>query len=586
MFLEKINTPADVKNLDKRELEQLAEEMRRAIIKKVNTTGGHLGPNLGIVEATIALHRVFDSPQDKIVFDVSHQCYPHKMLTGRQEGFTDPSKYGIYTGYTAPEESAHDIFKVGHTSTSVSLAVGLAKARDLKGEKGNVIALIGDGSLSGGEAYEGLNNAAVLGGNIIILVNDNDMSIAVNQGGLYDNLNLLHQTKGEAQCNFFKSLGFDYYYVEDGNDIQKMEEVFRKVKDRPRPIVVHINTLKGCGLKQAEENKEAFHWIMPGVLDAKNGCAPTVAEDYNTITTDFLLKKAETDKTLIAITPATPGAYGFTPQFRRQMGRQFIDVGIAEEHAVAFASALAKNGARPVLAILSSFIQRAYDQLSQDLCLNNSPATLLVYWGAISSGDATHLGVFDIPLLSNIPNMVYLAPTNKEEYLAMLQYALAQKTSPIAIRVPFTALVSRGVKDDTDYSVTNKFKVEQKGKDVAIIGAGNFFSLAQAAAEEIKNKSGLNATIINPRFISGVDAELLENLKKDHKITVTLEDGVIDGGFGEKIARFYGSSSMKVLVRGAKKEFTDRVPLQELYTRNRLTKELIAQDVEELLKNA
>lgn len=583
MILDKVNFPKDLKILSSHELNILADEMRELIIKKVNTTGGHMGPNLGIIETTIALHYVFNSPVDKIVFDVSHQCYPHKILTGRKEGFTDPDKYLKYTGYTAPEESEHDLFKVGHTSTSVSLATGLAQARDLAGGKENVIALIGDGSLSGGEALEGLDNASVLGSNIIIIVNDNDMSIAENHGGLYKNLQELKDSNGKCECNFFKSMGFDYRYVEEGNNIQKLIEVFNEVKDIDHPIVVHLHTLKGKGLAVAEENKEAFHWIMPGILDRKEETTAQPAENYFSVTTDYILNKAKKDNSLMAISPATPGAYGFTPEFREKLGKQYLDVGIAEEHAIAMVSAMAKYGAKPILAVLSSFIQRTYDQLSQDLCLNNSPATILVYWGAISNADATHLCSFDIPLISNIPNMVYLAPTNKEEYLKMLDWSVEQKDYPVAIRVPFGELVSTGIEDDTDYSIINKFKVEEQGTDVAILGLGNFFNLAIQVKEELKNKTGINATLINPRFITGIDEELLNNLKENHKVVITIEDGQLNGGFGEKISRFFGNSDIKVLNFGGKKEFTDRVPLEELYKRYHLTKELIVDDIKNCL---
>ncbi len=586
MILDKVNTPDDLKKLSITELNTLSDEIRELIIKKVNTTGGHMGPNLGIIEATIAMHYVFNSPVDKIVFDVSHQCYSHKILTGRKEGFIDPDKYNIYTGYTAPEESKHDLFKVGHTSTSVSLATGVAKARDLKGESGNVIALIGDGSLSGGEALEGLDNAATLNSNIIIVVNDNEMSIAENHGGLYDNLRLLRQTKGQAECNFFKSLGFEYHYLEEGNDIAKLIDVFKKVKDNSCPVVVHIHTIKGHGLDIAEENKELFHWILPGTLDKKEDSQDTVTtEDYNSVTKDFIMEKAQKDKTVIAVNAGTPGVFGFTKDYREKLGKQYTDVGIAEEHAVAYSSALAKSGAKPVFCVMSSFIQRTYDQMSQDLALNNSPITMLVYWGGLSSADATHLCSFDIPLISNIPNIVYLSPTSKEEYLAMLEYSLNQTQHPVAIRVP-NVWVSTGVVDTTDYSQLNKFKVESKGTKVAILGLGNFFGLANEVRDELKKRFGFDATIINPRFISGIDKELLQNLKEDHKIIVTLEDGQLNGGFGEKIARFYSDSAVKVLNFGGKKEFTDRIPIEQLYERYHLTKELIVQDISNILEVA
>ena len=582
MILDKINTPDDLKKLSVDEMNYLADEIRELIIKKVNTTGGHMGPNLGIIEATIALHYVFNSPVDKIVFDVSHQCYPHKILTGRKEGFTDPDKYLKYTGYTAPEESEHDIFKIGHTSTAASLATGLAKARDLKGEKLNVIAIVGDGSLSGGEALEGLDNAAALGSNIVIVINDNDMSIAENHGGIYKNLKLLRDTKGQVECNLFKAMGFDYIYVEDGNSIEKMIEAFRKVKDINHPVVVHIKTIKGHGLAVAEENKEAFHWVVPGILDEKP--AAPAAEDYTSITKDFILKKIEEDKTTVVVNAGTPGVFGFDADYRKKLGDHYTDVGIAEEHAVAYSSALAKAGAKPILTIMSSFVQRTYDQLSQDLCLNKSPLVILVYWGGISDADATHLCSFDMSMMSNIPNLTYLAPTNKEEYLAMLEYAYSQNQGPVAIRVPSIPFYSTGFEDKTDYSVSNKFKLEEKGEKIAILGLGNFFNLAKEVKDDEKNKLNINATLINPRFITGIDKELLETLKADHKIVITIEDGILNGGFGEKIARFYGNSDMKVLNYGAKKEFTDRVPLDELYNRYRLRKELILEDIEKILK--
>ncbi len=582
MILDKVGMPSDLKKLSVSEMRKLAEEMRKLIIKKVNTIGGHMGPNLGIVEATIVLHYVFNSPIDKFIFDVSHQCYPHKILTGRKEGFLDEDKYLKYTGYTAPHESEHDLFTIGHTSTSVSLATGVAKARDLKGEKSNVVTIIGDGSLTGGEALEGLNNAACLGSNMIIVVNDNEMSIAENYGGIYDNLRLLRQTEGKAEANFFKTIGFDYLFVKEGNDIEKLIEVFNKVKDINHPVVVHICTVKGCGLPVAEQNKEKFHWILPGTLD-DDKIERTSDEGYEAITCKYILEKAKQDKTLIAVNAATPGVFGFSKEFREKLGKQYTDVGIAEEHATAYVSALAKQGAKPIFAIVSSFIQRTYDQLSQDLCLNNSPATILVYWGGISGADCTHLCTFDIPLVSNIPNMVYLAPTNKEEYLAMLDWSVEQKQYPVAIRVPSCELVSTGMIDKTDYSKLNKYQVVETGEKVAILGLGSMFGLAKTVKEQLLSELGISATLINPKFITGLDEELLCEIKKKHKVVITIEDGVLDGGFGEKIARFYGSSDVKVLNYGAKKEFTDRVPVEELYKRYRLTKEQIVQDIKEII---
>lgn len=584
MVLDKINTPEDLRGLSAEEMNLLSAEIRDLILKKVNTTGGHLGPNLGMVEATIALHRVFNSPVDKFVFDVSHQCYPYKILTGRKEGFTNPAKYHTYTGYTAPEESAHDLFKVGHTSTSVSLACGLAKARDLIGGKENVVAIIGDGSLTGGEALEGLNNAAVLGSNIIIVVNDNDMSIAENHGGLYSNLKLLRDTKGQAENNFFKTLGFDYYYIDNGHDFNELISVFDRVKDADHPVLVHMHTIKGKGLHEAEVDKEHYHWIVPGELDKKPVAENAIRkESYESITADYILDRASKDSSIIAISPATPGVSGFTPEFRKKLGKNYVDVGIAEEHAVAFASGLAKGGAKPMLAVMSSFIQRTYDQLSQDLALNNAPATILIFWGGITGMDATHLSKYDIPLICNIPNVVYLAPVNKEEYISMMDWANSQSAHSVVIRVPFTQVISTGEKDTTDYSKINKYQVVESGSEVAILGLGNFFHLGVKVKDALKANLGISATLINPHFISGVDEELMESLKANHKLVITLEDGALEGGFGEKIASYFGNSDMKVLNFGARKEFTDRVPLEELYQRYHLTPELIIDDIKNCL---
>ena len=582
MILDKINEPKDLKKLSINEMQSLASEIRELIIKKVNTIGGHMGPNLGIVEATIAMHYVFNSPIDKIIYDVAHQCYPHKILTGRKDGFIDPSKYQKYTGFTAPEESSHDIFKIGHTSTAISLATGVAKARDLKCEKGNVIALVGDGSITGGEALEGLNNASTLNSNIIVILNDNDMSIAENHGGIYDNLKLLRETNGEAELNIFKSIGFDYKFVKDGNNVETMIKALEEVKDCDHPILLHICTQKGLGLKLAEENKEMFHWVMSGILDEKP-VENIPADTYASITVDYMLKKANEDKTFIAVNAATPGVFGFTKDFRNKMGNQYTDVGIAEEHAVAYCSALAKSGAKPILSIMSSFLQRTYDQISQDLCLNSSPITMLVHWGGISGADCTHLCTFDIPMISNIPNLVYLAPTNKEEYLRMLEWSVEQDKHPVAIRVPQGELKSIGVDDTTDYSKLNRFKLTDSGNRVALIGLGNMFDLALEAAKEIEYELGFKPTVINPRFISGIDEDMLDTLKRNHELVVTLEDGVLNGGFGEKIARFYGTSDMKVYCLGGEKEFTDRISQQELYNKYHLTKEQICEDVRKIL---
>ena len=579
-ILNKVNYPSDLKLLSKEELNILAEEIREILIKKVNTTGGHMGPNLGFLEATIALHYVFDAPKDKIVFDISHQSYTHKILTGRKDGFIEEKKYHKYTGYTAPEESEYDLFKVGHTSTSVSLATGLAKARDINGTDENVIAIIGDGSLTGGEALEGLNNGGVLNSNFIVVVNDNSMSIAENQGGIDKHLKELKISKGTLKNNLFKTFGFDYIYVENGNNIDDLINAFEKVKNIDHPIIVHINTEKGHGLKQAIENKEEFHWIMPHTLDnmGKNINIPT-KETYISITKDYFLNEIKKDNNIVVVSAGTPSII-FTKEERKIAGEHFFDVGIAEQQAVACISGIAKNGAKPVFIVHSSLIQRTYDQLSQDLALNNNPATILVCSGSIAGfNDATHLGIFDIPLISNIPNIVYLSPTNKEEYLAMLNWSVNKnKKYSVAIRVPMIELESTGIEDKTDYSNINKFKLLEKGENIAILALGNFLNLGKEVKEELK-KQNINATLINPCYMTGLDTELLENLKQNHKLVITLEDGILDGGFGQKIASFYGNSDLKVLNFGAKKEFIDRESVEELFNRYHLTKELIVKDI-------
>ena len=580
MYLEKINGPEDVKKLTDDEMIKLAAEMRNALLKRASIHGGHFGPNFGMVETTIALHYVFDSPKDKIVYDVSHQTYPHKMLTGRKDAYLYEDKYDDVSGYSNPHESEHDFFTIGHTSTSISLASGLAKARNLKGEDGNVIAVIGDGSLSGGEALEGLDYAAELDGNFIIVVNDNDMSIAENHGGMYKNLKKLRETDGKAECNLFKAMGFDYVYVKEGNNVRVLIDAFKKVKDSKKPVVVHISTLKGKGYKPAEEHKEEWHYNGPFDIETGKPLGEMEGEDYSGVTADYLLKKMKQDKSVVAITSATPTVLGFTKDKREEAGKQFMDVGIAEETAAAIASGIAVNGGKPVWGVYSTFVQRAYDQISQDICINNSPATIVTFAGSVyGMNDVTHLGLYDIPMLSNIPNLVYLAPTTKEEYLAMLDWSIEQTEHPVAIKLPGGEMVSDGKQITKDFSVLNKYEMTQQGKKVAFIGLGTFYSLAVGAAAELEKKTGVKPTVINPYYITGTDEQMLEELKKEHDVIVTIEDGILDGGFGEKIARFYGDSAIKVLNFGLKKEFPDRYDVDEMLKKNHLTKELILTDI-------
>lgn len=580
MYIENINSPADVKKLNILQLNVLAEEMRHALLTRASRHGGHFGPNFGMVEAIIAMHYVFDSPKDKIVFDVSHQCYPHKMLTGRKDAYLYEEHYDDVSGYTNPDESEHDFFTVGHTSTSISLACGLAKARDLNGEDGNVIAVIGDGSLSGGEALEGLDFASELNSNMIIVANDNDMSIAENHGGLYGNLKLLRETNGQAECNLFKAMNLDYIYVDKGNDIASLIEAFEKVKDTKKAVVVHINTLKGKGYAPAEQNKEKWHWHMPFDIATGESLFKDEEPDFSDASLEYLLKNMDEDKSVVAITAGTPTVMGFTADMRAKAGKQFVDVGIAEETAVALASGIAANGGKPVFGVYSSFIQRAYDQITQDVCINGNAVTFAVFAGSVyGMNDVTHLGLQDIPMLNSIPGLVYLAPVTKEDYIAMLDWSLTQNEYPVAIKVPGGRMVSTGTPVTKDFSKLGTYEVTKKGSRVAILGLGTFYETAVKAADILKTSHGIDATVINPYYISGIDADTLNELKEDHAVVATLEDGYLEGGFGAKIAAYYGSSDMKVLNFGIKKEFIDRYDVAEVLKDNHLTPEQIAEDI-------
>lgn len=581
MYIEKIKSPADLKKLDIEALKIVADETRQAVLNRVSKHGGHVGPNLGFVEATVALHYVFDAPKDKLVFDVSHQSYPHKILTGRAAGFLgDLDDMNAISGYSSPAESPiYDNFEVGHTSTSISLATGLQKARDIKGTDENIIAVIGDGSLSGGEAFEGLDEASELGTGIIIVVNDNEMSIAENHGGIYKNLRALRQSNGQCEHNWFKAWGFEYHYLEEGNDIAHLIQVFKKVKGTQRPTVVHIHTEKGHGFAPAVEDKETWHWSMPFNITDGSLLNPPTGESYDRLFSDWMLREMKRDKTLIAVTAGTPTAAGFTPAKRREAGAQHIDMGIAEEQAAAMISGMAKGGLHPVWTVYSTFIQRTYDQIAQDLCINSNPAVInVVGGGTVSMNDITHICLFDIPMLCSIPNLIYLAPTTCEEYFAMLRWAIDQDRKPIAIRVPSNGVNHTAEPVDTEYSYTPQYKVARQGSQVAIIAAGSFYQKGENVADILAAK-GINATLINPRYLNAVDAETLNSLKAEHSLVVTLEDGCKDGGFGERIASYYGTSDMKVLVSGVKKDLYDRYDLRQLLADNRLLDEQIVDDI-------
>lgn len=582
MYLENINNTSDIKKLDISELQALADETRNAVINRVSKIGGHIGPNLGIVELTVALHYVFNSPVDKIVYDVSHQCYAHKILTGRKKAFTDDEHFRDISGFTNPDESEHDMFVVGHTSTSVSLALGLAKGRDLNKGNENIIAVIGDGSLSGGEAMEALDYAGEYKNNLIIIVNDNDQSIAENHGGLYETLRKLRENNGSAEDNFFRSLGLDYRYLEEGHDIPKLIRAFEEVKDTDHPVVLHIHTIKGKGLTYAEKERELWHGGGP--FNIEDGSPRYPREPGENIVFNCLKELLDTNEKAVVLNAATPMGLGFSPSIREDYVKrgQFIDVGIAEENAVGMTSGIAKNGGTAVFGTFAPFFQRVYDQMSHDVCLNNSPATYLISNPGIYGSDSnTHLALCDIQMFAHIPNLIYLAPAYKEEFVGMFKYATTQKDHPVGIRIP-GSLPSKGTEDQTDYSKV-KNKVEKEGQDVAIIAVGVLLPMAVKVAEEVEKKTGKKITVVNPRFLQDIDREFLETLKNGHRLVITIEDGELMGGYGQNIAVFYGDSDMRVRCYGISKYFHTAFDAAKVLADNGISIEKLTDEITEFM---
>lgn len=632
-ILSSIHTPADVHALSAQQLRDLCFEIRTTLLDYGRKHGGHIGSNLGVVELTVALHRVFDSPHDRFIFDVSHQSYVHKMLTGRAEAYLDESRFGEVTGFTNPLESEHDSFVLGHTGTSISLACGLAKTRDMQrtatGESaiGNVIAIIGDGSLSSAIAFEGLNNAAEQGGNLIIIVNDNEMSIAEDFGGMYGQLAKLRASDGTAELNLFKAFGLDYRYVEQGNDIDTLVEVLNEVKGIDHPIVVHIHTTKGLGFDDGEESDngsdgcnqtnpqphagkcEANHWQDP---EASLGKPLDARKYYGEMAMASLERRFSGEPGLVVISPATPGSNGITRDFRERAGAHYVDTGITEEHAAAFAAGIAKAGGRPVLATSATFFQRTFDQLQQELALNHVPATLLIFGAGISGADNTHSGTFDMTMFANVPDVTCLAPASGEQMLDMLAWATGPSDhGVVAIRMPGEQILSLERAADTAFDPLQRaeehnpavniagecpfarYQIVQPGKDVAILGLGNTMPLAakvtSALAEDDETHAAITATLVDALQYSTMDAELLTMLADGHRLVVTLEDGQLEGGWGEKVTAFYANSNnakashVRVLNFGASKEFTNRVPLDELNERYGLTTATIVSRIRGIL---
>lgn len=632
-ILSSIHTPADVHALSAQQLRDLCLEIRATLLDYGKKHGGHIGSNLGVVELTVALHRVFDSPRDRFIFDVSHQSYVHKMLTGRAEAYLDQSRFDEVTGFTNPLESEHDSFVLGHTGTSISLACGLAKTRDMQrgaaGEStiGNVIAIIGDGSLSSAIAFEGLNNAVEQGGNLIIIVNDNEMSIAEDFGGMYGQLAKLRTSNGMAELNLFKAFGLDYRYVEQGNDVDALVEVLNEVKDIDHPIVVHIHTTKGLGFNDETEADngsdgcnqtnpqphagqcEANHWQDP---EASLGKPLDARKYYGEMAMASLERRFDNEPGLVVISPATPGSNGITRDFRERAGAHYVDTGITEEHAAAFAAGIARAGGRPVLATSATFFQRTFDQLQQELALNHVPATLLIFGAGISGADNTHSGTFDMTMFANVPDVTCLAPASGEQMLDMLAWATGpSEHGVVAIRMPGEQILAleraadmafdplqRAEEHDPAVNIAGacpfaRYQIVQPGRDVAILGLGNTMPLAaeitSALAENDEEHAAITATLVDALQYSTMDAELLAMLADGHRLVVTLEDGQLEGGWGEKVTAFYANSSntkashVRVLNFGAAKEFTDRVPLGELNERYGLTSETIVSRIRGIL---
>ena len=632
-ILSSIHTPADVHALSAQQLRDLCFEIRTTLLDYGRKHGGHIGSNLGVVELTVALHRVFNSPHDRFIFDVSHQSYVHKMLTGRAEAYLDESRFGEVTGFTNPLESAHDSFVLGHTGTSISLACGLAKTRDMQraatGESaiGNVVSIIGDGSLSSAIAFEGLNNAAEQGGNLIIIVNDNEMSIAEDFGGMYGQLAKLRASNGTAELNLFKAFGLDYRYVEQGNDVDTLVEVLNEVKGIDHPIVVHVHTTKGLGFDDDTESGngsdgcnqtnpqphagqcEANHWQDP---ESSLGKPLDARKYYGEMAMASLERRFSSEPGLVVISPATPGSNGITRDFRERASAHYVDTGITEEHAAAFAAGIAKAGGRPVLATSATFFQRTFDQLQQELALNHVPATLLIFGAGISGADNTHSGTFDMTMFANVPDVTCLAPASGEQMLDMLAWATGpSEHGVVAIRMPGEQILAleraadmafdplqRAEEHDPAVNIAGecpftRYQIVQPGRDVAILGLGNTMPLAaevmSALAEDDGTHAAITATLVDALQYSAMDAELLTMLADGHRLVVTLEDGQLEGGWGEKVTAFYANSSnakashVRVLNFGASKEFTDRVPLDELNERYGLTAETIVSRIRGVL---
>ena len=580
MVLEKINQANDIKKIPPEEYEQLAEEIRAFLIEKISRTGGHLASNLGVVELTMALHLSLDLPQDKIVWDVGHQSYTHKLLTGRKAGFDELRKYGGMSGFPKRKESDCDCFDTGHSSTSISAGIGLVAARDLRGESGYVVSVIGDGALTGGMAYEALNNASQLKKNFIIILNDNNMSIAENVGGISEYLNGLRTNEvytnfksgveqslnripyGNHLANqlkktksgikqlfipgmFFEDMGVTYLGPVDGHDIRKLLDVLKKAKRVKGAVLVHVLTKKGKGYEPAERHPARFHGAEP--FDIETGLPKNRRKkaNYQDVFSTCMVKLGQRNEKVVAITAAMPDGTGLK-RFRLNYPDRFFDVGIAEEHAVTFAAGLAAGGMRPIFAVYSSFLQRAYDQVLHDVCIQNLPVVFAIdRAGLVGSDGETHQGIFDLSYLSSIPNMHIMAPKNKWELSDMLKFAV-EFDGPVALRYPRGEAYD-GLKDFRRPIVYGKSEVIYEEEDIALLAVGSMVKTAEQVRRNLKG-IGYSCTLVNGRFIKPVDTDILEELAKDHRLIVTMEENVRSGGFGERVQDYIVDRELPVHV--------------------------------------
>ena len=582
MILEMIRQANDIKKLNSEQLKILADEIRQFLIEKISRTGGHLASNLGVVELTMALHLTLDFPEDKLIWDVGHQSYTHKLLTGRKDGFDQLRKYGGMSGFPKRKESDCDAFDTGHSSTSVSAGLGYVEARELLHEKHTVVSVIGDGSLTGGMAYEALNNASRLKSNFIIVLNDNNMSISENVGGMSRYLNGIRTAQAYADIKkgvedtlmkipgrgeriisqirrtksgikqllvpgmFFEDMDITYLGPVDGHDIRKLVKVLKEAKRVDHAVLVHVLTKKGKGYPPAEENPAKFHGTGP--FDIKTGEPTDVSttDSYTQVFSKVLTDIAKKDDKVVAITAAMADGTGLS-SFAKHFPNRFYDVGIAEEHAMTFAAGLAAGGMKPVFAVYSSFLQRAYDQTLHDVCLQNLPVVIAVdRAGLVGRDGETHQGVFDLSFLSTIPNMTVISPKNRWEMADMLRFAVDFQY-PIAIRYP-RGSAYEGMRDFRAPIEYGKSEILYEEEDIAVIFVGHMAELADRVRKKIK-ETGYSCSLVNARFVKPLDKDMLEQLAKDHSLFVTIEENVITGGFGEQVMDYVSSAKLDVHVR-------------------------------------